>query len=291
MYINDQLCYDTYPEDINCSDDSLEMLSLIVKPKFQRNFIITLVYIPPSADKKIAIERIKQLSLPNTSSAVRILAGDFNMEYSAKRERLGEYHLLQSLERSLTLKQIISKPTRKSSTVSSLIDLIFISASAIENISMKAVINFNISDHNIICFSYKKETLKAPRTSFRFRKKDDYNLAKLLYNFDKHDWSTLFASTDPTECWSILYSTYLTVLNKLAPYVVKTNVPSKESWIDNNAIQKLKIRDDLSNKLNYTNDPAIINEFKKARNSARQAVNIARSKFVQEGLEEQQQSP
>lgn len=291
MYIHDQLHYDTLPEDHSFSDENIEMLSLIIKPACQTNFIVSIVYIPPSADKKIATDRIKQLCLPGNKSVIRILAGDFNMEYSKKKDRQKDYHLLQSIERSLSLSQIISKPTRETATTSSLIDLIFISSSVIDNVSLIAVFNYNVSDHNIICFCYKKEPIKNTPISFRFRKKSNYNLAVLLHKLTTYDWSAFYRTIDPTDCWILLYNAYLSILNEVAPYITKTNVPSRAEWIDDNAIQMMKIRDDLRNKMNYTDDPEVHKNFSVARNKARQAVNNARSKFVQEGLVEHRHSP
>lgn len=162
MYINDQLSYDISSEDTSCSDENLEMLTLIIKPMHQRNFIVSLVYIPPTADKAVAIERIKQLSSTNNRTTIRVIAGDFNMEYSGALKRQKDYNLLQSLERSFALSQIVNKATCTTSTTSSLINFIFVSMKALENISLKAVFHYNVSDHNIVCLSYKKESIKIP---------------------------------------------------------------------------------------------------------------------------------
>lgn len=187
FYVNNTIKYDQVSDDLNSSDINLEMLTILIKPDHQRNFLVSLVYIPPSADKSLAIEQIKSTNkVIDGTSSLRLIAGDFNMDYSAKTRRATENVLLRDLERSLGLTQMISSPTRVTTSTASIIDLIFFSTTHTDNISRCVVTDMNISDHRAVCLAYKKDSIKVPRTSFTFRRKNKYNLAVLLHNFDQY---------------------------------------------------------------------------------------------------------
>lgn len=133
------------------------MLSILIKPAKQKNFLVSLVYIPPSSRKEIAVEKIISLKVVGTSlrNAVRLIGGDFNMEAALSGKREKERALLNSIECKLNLKQLIKKPTRITSKVSSLIGLIFISTAEINMVQNCDSLDYNVSDHNLIWMAYK----------------------------------------------------------------------------------------------------------------------------------------
>lgn len=112
FYIHNTINFERVSDDLNSSNSDLEMLTILVKPEHQRNFLVSLVYIPPSANKPLAIEGIKALSLPtNDTPPLRLIAGDFNMEYLVTTKRTTESALLRNLERALGLTQMVKKAT------------------------------------------------------------------------------------------------------------------------------------------------------------------------------------
>lgn len=105
------------------------------------------------------------------------------------------------------------------------------------------------------------------------------------------DWAPFYQLTDPEQAWEFLYNIYLKVLNELAPYVTKKNVPYKDEWINESCLAQIKERDRLRGILRYYKDDDLYEQFNVARNSARQQVNQARSIHIQTGLQEDQLSP
>lgn len=127
LYINDAASFELLPPDMSHSDIHLEALSInVILPK-QTNFLVTLVYLPPSADKVNALSKLKQINtLASRYKSIRILAGDFNMDLSGTNKRQKDKTLLLDFQRSVNLVQTIRKPTRITNNSSSLIDLIFV---------------------------------------------------------------------------------------------------------------------------------------------------------------------
>lgn len=138
---------------------------------------------------------------------------------------------------------------------------------------------------------FKKDVITKPKVTFTFRDLKKYNLAILLYKFTTNDWSDLYAADNPTTCWNRLYDIYLAVLDSVAPFITKTNVPAKDEWLDDNCLTKIQKRDELRGRLRYSNEPTLRKEFNEARNVARQATNNARSEFVKQDIAAHAKSP
>lgn len=294
IYLHDALDFERLPMEFNHSDKNLELLTILLKPKNQINFLVSLVYIPPAADRNVALDIISSLDfsgIKDYRKAVRIIAGDFNMEYRGGKKRNMDCQLLKTFESRLGLTQLINKPTRILKESASLIDLIFTSNTAVSNISESASMNYNISDHNIVWFNYKKETVSRPNVSFTFRSKNKYNLAVLLHKLENANWTQFYQATNPVQAWDCLYNVYLNTLNELAPYVSKKNVPFKDEWVNDSCLEQLKERDRLRGILRYCDDKNLYEQFKVARNLARQKINQARSTHIQSGLQEDRLSP
>lgn len=227
IYINNTLDYECTPDCLNHSSKDIELLTVLIKPMHQKNFLVSLIYIPPSADKTLAIETLESLSFPDKKyeRAVRIIAGDFNMDASGINNRHKESALIKSLEGKLKITQLIKKPTRVTTKNSSLIDLLFISVSNISNVMKSDSVEYNISDHNLIYLVYKKEHSPKQITSFTFRSRKGYNLAILLHKLDNWDWGGFYEIRDPEYAWNSLYNAYNTVLNEIAPLLTKNKSP------------------------------------------------------------------
>lgn len=47
LYINNVFNFECLPDKFNYSDPDLEMLTVLVKPPNQKNFLLSLIYVPP----------------------------------------------------------------------------------------------------------------------------------------------------------------------------------------------------------------------------------------------------
>lgn len=143
MYIHNSLEFEQLPDQCHHSDKDLELLTVLVKLNNQRNFLVSLIYIAPTAENETSINLIKALDYPNKKAyrnAVRIIAGDFNMDYLSDKRQINEGQQLKCLEQYL-----------------------------------------NVSDHNLVCTIYKKEALTRLKVTFTFRAKNRHNWAILMH--------------------------------------------------------------------------------------------------------------
>lgn len=208
-----------------------------------------------------------------------------------RSKRTKERALLLDFERSTNLVQIIKNPTRTTNNTKSLIDLLFVPPSILDKVPYSDVIEFNVSDHDIIFLVFKKDVKTKPKVTFTFWDLKNYNLAILMHKFKTNDCSDLYAAANPTACWNLLYDTYLAILHSVAPFITKSKVPAKDEWLDDSCLTKIQERDELRGKLRYSNKPTLRKEFNEARNVGRQPTNNARSDFVKRDIAAHAKSP
>lgn len=68
------------------SIQNIEIMSLIIKRKFQISFCVTVVYIPPDAKVEKAIESLEKVSDYVTLNNYEwIMGGDFNIDLCKKK--------------------------------------------------------------------------------------------------------------------------------------------------------------------------------------------------------------
>lgn len=108
--INEKYDYEMVCDDLNISNENIEILSVrIVMPK-QKNFVISNVYIPPSGSKDMAIDHV--LTVANTlnnDKSYLVMGGDFNLDFSDNSKRMSDRNLILDLENKSLLKQLITR--------------------------------------------------------------------------------------------------------------------------------------------------------------------------------------
>lgn len=84
LYIREDLAWDFLTNQSQISNADIEILTIIIKRKHQRNLCVSLVYIPPSGNLDIAIGKLnevaKEITLLNFDW---IIGGDFNVNICA----------------------------------------------------------------------------------------------------------------------------------------------------------------------------------------------------------------
>lgn len=129
LYINNAIEFDVPRKDLNISTPDLEILTVTINLPKQTNFLVTLVDLTPTGNKKNALNLIIEISNSfNVRKMARVIGGDFNMDYLGNKNRSLDKTLLLDLETSHNMKQVIKTPTRCTPKPSSTIDLIFQSA-------------------------------------------------------------------------------------------------------------------------------------------------------------------
>ena len=129
------------------TDDSLETLWVTVT-SHGKQFIICSIYRPSSANIEYWHKFVKQVeyALAIRKQAEIIIFGDFKFHFNTNIDRTDKK--LYEFANLLSLTQLVSHPTRVSTTSQSIIDLIFMTAPDIH--SKFGVIPITISDHYLI---------------------------------------------------------------------------------------------------------------------------------------------
>ena len=125
--------------------------------------------------------------------------GDFNVDYLDKRSK--DYSELNTMMKSLGLKQIISSPTRHGRTKNSYLDLVFTNSDCV---AASGVIHVNISDHFPIFVTRKKERAITRTAKFRGRSYVQYNKEEFQANLLQKDWGKFYRQIDPNKAWEIM---------------------------------------------------------------------------------------
>ena len=125
VYLKESLNYSTSNLDnFNTSNCDIEVLWLSIKNEKQRDFIIGVIYRPPTGNIRNFCEYLKKtvLEVSSYGNVDVFVIGDFNIDYSNNRA-VGTNDL-KDLEMSTGLKQLIKEPTRYGNS-NTLINLVF----------------------------------------------------------------------------------------------------------------------------------------------------------------------
>ena len=111
------LVHDSNPFSVILKHADIELLVQDLKLKNQ-NIVCALMYRPPSSNRSVMLDLESTLDqLPQAKSRNMILLGDFNIDSSC----------LNSIRDKLGLLQVVSSPTRTTSTTTSIIEHIYVS--------------------------------------------------------------------------------------------------------------------------------------------------------------------
>lgn len=293
IYVNDNFRVDSVSDIYNISNNDIELYSLKIHLPKQKNFIFTIVYIPPKSNYLHALTLLDECSnLYKEGKSHWVIGGDFNLDYTGKGSRVAEKKALVNFEQRNNLFQLIRRPTRITLKTESLIDLIFTSDHAF--VSQAGKIVYNASDHDMIYVIFLKKTVTntKPDMSFTCRNMKNYKVAQLHHKLSMIDWTPLYQNRNSTECWDTLYEKYLVSLSETAPFIEIKDNSTKEKWVDSLSLSKIRKRDQLRLELHYNpSNGELFKEFKKARNEARQVLNTARQSHIKGKLDENSKNP
>lgn len=176
-------------------------------------------------------------------------------------------------------------PSRTTKKTESLIDLVFVSD--IELVSKSGIIPCNISDHDLVFVVFKKKSINTKKELIYYegRQMSNYTTARLHSKLVDYNWNEFYACRDSTLCWEKLYESYTQVLNDICPIKTFRSRPKQEEWVDGHCLAAIRKRDKLRSELKYkVNDNKLFEQFKKARNSARQIINKARQDYIKTNI-------
>lgn len=274
-------------EDV--SNDDIEIVTVVINRRYQKPLVLTTAYIPPKANLSIAINHIEKVShnLPHNSPAW-VLCGDFNTDLSSAGINNNSRKLLNFAARNQLI-QLINSPTRTTITSQSLIDHIYTNLPY--SYTNSGVIKYAISDHDLLFINIKKPTYTIPKESFSCRTLTRYSLELLNYQISLTAWESFDNCMNVDNCWSILHTTYLNALEKIAPFVTMNNVKKRKCWTTSDLMKSIRERDRLKAEADSNGDNNSFIEFKKLKNRIKRTVINAKRDFVLTKLEDFNSNP
>lgn len=278
-------------EDLNVSDKDLELLVLVIELKCTTPYILMSVYRPPQGNQTQFVEKLGEAleRLGRTDGGKIIVVGDVNIDVMHKQETkiMKDLKLLQQ---EYSLRQIITTPTRVTSSGQTLIDHIYTNVSC-DMIADTGVLENAMSDHNPVYCLIKKPKLKYEKVSFTCRSMKNYSYDDILNELQQADWTRFWTSMDISEAWYLMYNTYLEVLDKLCPEVTHENVPKKSEWLTAAIFELMRTRDRLFRKAKVTKSDDDWDEAKGVRNSTNETCKNAKNEYVKSKLIQDEGNP
>ena len=231
-----------------------------------KNIILGNLYRPPQND-----------SIPNHDM---FILGDTNINYLDTHNPATKQ--LKSLTSSHGLDQIIKQPTRYSMTKNSLIVQIFTNC---DDTKTSGVKNWNISDHELVHVTRKKESPPVKKSSFIGRLYKNYDKIYFQQMISNHDWTDFTSADSPDLAWSIMKETIEGVIDRMCPLKLIKIKKVKKDWVSQELLEQITLKDHLLAKAKRTNKPEDWARARKIRNDTNLWAKKAKSEYIKKQLD------
>ena len=211
FYIRDDI---TFSQDgltgYNCSSKDIECCWLQIINSNAKDMLLCVVYRPPTGNVGNFCDTLSSTmeEIGNNTNKEIFILGDFNINYLDKNDV--NTKILLQMELNIGLRQVINEPTRGRN----IIDLIYTNS---HDVASSGVVDFNVSDHDLIFISKKKKTVTRKQVSFMGRSYRNYNKELFQNNIKEANWDGFWLMQDPNECWDYIYKLVSTELDKMCP--------------------------------------------------------------------------
>ncbi|RWS22087.1 rna-directed dna polymerase from mobile element jockey-like protein, partial [Leptotrombidium deliense] len=262
----------------------IEHISLEMKFKNTKSFILTTIYNPPNS--KLFLDHFK-IFMSNFENYEHIILGDFNINYAKKNDS----KLFVKLIKDHGFKQLINNTTHFTATSESLIDLIL--SNTPENISNSGVLNYSVSDHFFTFVTRKlKQNIEKSSSIIEIDIIDYDRQSEIICELSKLNFSELYSSKLYN---SNAFATHLTskILHLFSRFkkTIKRRVKHKikPSFLTAEVCRLIKERNKLFN--NYwkkrkigLNDTTLFSNYKMLRNKVLSLIRIEKEKSMQKQI-------
>lgn len=209
---------------LNICNSSVEVQVVeITKPNHKTNILVN-TYRPPSGSQSDFLTHIQ--AIMSEISTLRyqdvFLFGDLNLDHSRNMKN----ETTKTLENSLKgfgLTQLISKPTRKASSTSTLIDVLYGKTSRKIH---PFIIQSSLSDHFLVGSVLFLDYCKPETTTFKGRSFRKYNKEEARTYYSRRDSTIIYQMNDVDLVWSFLEKLILQCANTQCP--IRTITTRKE---------------------------------------------------------------
>lgn len=201
VFVRDDIAFNVR-EDLNHQD--IEAIWVDVLLPRTKPILICICYRPPKQTNFYSLLEEHIISSEKFQQQEIYMLGDFNTNYLKDSKDTKSNSLLRTLKHYmsiLSLKQIITEPTRVSQNCSSTIDLILTSEPY--KISQHGVISVGLSDHDLIYCTSKisKDQINKHNTA-QIRSLKNYDKVKFIEKLNKADWFKVINEENINIAWS-----------------------------------------------------------------------------------------
>ena len=177
-------------------------------------FVVGVLYRPPKSSMALALE---DLQLQMTSLLARqhplYALGDINIDL-LQPSSAGAQRYMAMLS-DLSLQQLITTPTRTTSTSSKLIDHVITSNA--ELTSDARVIDCSASDHDMVTVNIQSKRTRRAAQSVTVRSMKNVDNAALCLDLLLADWSSVYSATTASAKWDAWLEVWQPLIDKHLP--------------------------------------------------------------------------
>ena len=239
----------------------MQWLSISQKPN--QTILIANCYRPPQGNIEKLIEILENILEDLDLTKIEIfLLGDFDIDIFEKNNDKNK-RFVNTLKQ-FGLKQLIDEPTKYSTEKNSGIDLNFTNS---DIISKSGVANVNLSDHQMILISRKRDKIVKQRCSFVGRSYRHYNKELFQERIESANWQEFDESQNPNRMWEIMKDNIEEIIDTMCPLKTFRINQIKQPWITAPLIELIKDKDKaLKNAKKRKNDENLWKQAKRIRN-------------------------
>ena len=195
-------------------------------------------------------------------------------------------HISSSLTNILDiygLSQLITEPTRITQVSKSLINLCITNSP--EKVSNFGVVHVGISDHSLVFMTRTANYDRNGSRTIEMRQFKNFQKDKFLNDLEQMPWRNVSSHSDPNDMWQEWKNLFVSCMDKHAPLKSKRIRNKRSPWITSELLLRMRRRDVLKKKAISTNDHAMGQQFKRARNQVNNATKLAKKRYFSENLE------
>lgn len=236
------------------------------------------IYRPPSAPVESINHMISTINSIKLKNEI-ILLGDFNKNWLDKSANNDKNSF-----GNLNLTQVISEPTRITSSCQSLLDWILVSHP--DRFLKSGIMSDCFSDHAIVFCIWKIKLPKLPPKLISIRQYKKLNIDQFINDIISINWERYQLIPYVQEAWDFLYSELSSIIDKHAP-LKTTKVKGRHlPWINADLISLFRQRDSAWATFRKSKIPADWEEYRKLRNLSKTMTRNAKSNYYKESLSE-----
>ena len=237
--------------------------------------VVGTVYRPPSADKLYDDSILNELEKITAMYENVILLGDLNID--CLKKGLSQTNFIGHLEDLFSMTQLVSEPTRETTTSVSLIDVILSTKPHLH--SATNVLKVTMSDHYCVQTTLNMQMENnVKHKSLTFRNYKKFEIKRFLDDIKLvvHD---LNEENDLQTLWEKFKKKFLETSNNHAPLVTRRLKNRVNQWMTHDVVKLMYRRDHVKQKAVKSKCQTKWNEYRKLRNQVTMQIRTEKNKY------------